>query len=251
MPPMRASSPSARSSSAEMSQRQPAHHSQRPPTGTSAAQAANPVTSRSVVRWLGVTPVPTNGRTRMRAKRWLQEVPITASVPIRRRRHAGIRDRADEAPRLDDLPSHQRRDAEGDFADALQQGELDRRLRADAEQAANQHIAALLHPQGRRDGESHRAQRLTEALDDEALTPTDRYADQMERQHHFEATQEPGDEMMSAGPHQPRRRGVERFDRAMQPGDVAERRPGRAALGELDQAAFDEVEHAEALRSDE
>src|SRR5262249_34282327 len=41
----------------------------------------SPVASRTVVRWLGVTQVPTSGRTAMRARRWVQEPPATTGDP--------------------------------------------------------------------------------------------------------------------------------------------------------------------------
>ena len=52
----------------------PPHRVQVAAPVANAPQARRPVTSRAVVRWLGVTGPPTSGRTIMRDKRWVQDV---------------------------------------------------------------------------------------------------------------------------------------------------------------------------------
>src|SRR5262245_1915521 len=184
MLPMRANSPSARSSNAEASQSQPAHQSQAPSAGMSAAQASTPVTSRSVVRWLGVTPDPTNGRTSRRARRCVQDVPITTSLPVRSggnpRPSPGT---VDQPSGFDDLPRDQRRDPQRDLAYAFEERQLDRYLWADAEQPARDDEAAFLYPERTRDGKADCAKCLPQTLDDQALAEIDRHPEEVEREH--------------------------------------------------------------------
>src|SRR5258707_6427350 len=95
---------------------------------------------------------------------------------------------------------------------------------------------------------SDSTQRLTQALDDQPFAQIDGRADKVEYQHHFDAAQQPGDQVVAARPYEPPRRGVERSDRPMQPGNLAQRRPCRSSLGEPDQAPLDQMEQAKALR---
>src|SRR5262245_13174002 len=222
MPPMRASAPSARSSNAEASHNQPAHHNQAPSAGMSARQAKIPVASRIVVRWLGVTPVPTRGRTNRRARRWLQDVPITISISVRCGLHPGGCTYRFDRPGLDNLPRDQGRDSQRDLANTLQQRQLDRCLRAHAEQTASDDEAAFLDSERSRDGKAQGAERLTQTLDDEAFPEIDRDADDVEGEYHFEPAEQPRYQVMQARPAEPCRRGVERLDRAIQPRDLAD-----------------------------
>src|SRR5258706_5616890 len=183
----------------------------------------------------------------MRARRWVQDVPVTASISFRSRWQAGIAaDAVGEAAAFDDLPDDQSRHAQRQLAHALEQGQLDRRLGADADETADQHIAALLHAERRRNGKADRAQGLADALDDQPVTQIDRHADELQRQHHFEAAEEPGDEMVEAGEADARGVLVKRLNGLMQPGDVAERGPARL-LGDAEESALDQPEKPDAL----
>src|SRR5262245_1327932 len=124
--------------------------------------------------------------------------PDHGSASVLCGRHPGRHpDRLDRSG-LDNLPRDQGGDSQGDLANALQQRELDRDLRADAEQAASDDEAALLDAERSRDGKADGAERLTQALDDEAFAEIDGHADDMKGEHDLEPAEQPRYQVMQA-----------------------------------------------------
>ena len=69
---------------------------------------------------------------------------------------------------------NQARHAEQDLARALGEGERQRRIGRQPRERREQQIAALLHPEGARDGERRAADRLPQALEQQRIDPAHR-----------------------------------------------------------------------------